>query len=216
MVKRCLVVWFFCFVLFLNLCVYKDFTCIYVCVPHALLVSSGVGCQSEEDISPPELELGVVVSTHMCWELNPGPLQEPQVLFSPALFFCFGLLLFLLFVCLMVMNSMPLTGWQTNIYSLNCIVSHYFIYVYLSVCLYVAGMQVPAEPEESVGSLGVTGVYEMPDMVAEIWTGFFRNQFTCSVSPVLSHNFKSKIKEAVLIWVHIPDILATHVSLKLK
>lgn len=53
-------------------------------------------------------------------------------------------------------------------YSLNCIVSHYFIYVYLSVCLHVASMQVPAEPEESVGSLGVTGVYEMPDMVAGI------------------------------------------------
>lgn len=54
-------------------------------------------------------------------------------------------------------------------YSLNnCFVSHYFIYVNLSVCLHVASMQVPAELEESVGSLGVTGVYEMPDVVAGI------------------------------------------------
>lgn len=42
------------------------------------------------------------------------------------------------------------------------------LFMYLSVCLHVASMQVPAELEESVGSLGVTGVYEMPDVVAGI------------------------------------------------
>lgn len=59
MVKRCLVFFFLIYV-------YPRILPVYMSVPHALLVSSGVGCQSEKDISPPELELGVVVSTHVC------------------------------------------------------------------------------------------------------------------------------------------------------
>lgn len=86
--------------------------------------------------------------------------------FSGLVFLFWVVVVFI--VCLFDGNEFQASYRLTNIYSLNCIVSHYFIYVYLSVCLHVASMQVPTEPEESIGSLGVTGVYEMPDRVAEI------------------------------------------------
>ena len=53
--------------------VYEGFGCMYVCVPCACLVSM-------EMIDPQNWILSSCEPSSGCWKLNPGPLQEQQVL----------------------------------------------------------------------------------------------------------------------------------------
>lgn len=53
--------------------------CVFVCIPHACLVSQ----KSEEGIGLLGTGGTMVVShSEGCWELNPGPLQEQQLIFT--------------------------------------------------------------------------------------------------------------------------------------
>lgn len=85
--------------------------------------AGALGVQKQAS-DPPDLDLQMVVSHHCgCWELNPGPLLEQQVILPAEPYLQPKLNLFLLLVQSIIQSPLP---------NLPCTSSCFFVNLYVS------------------------------------------------------------------------------------